>query len=235
MLELFVTSVIAAAYFIESIFGFGGGIMHQAVLANFLDLKTVILLGLYGGTISALFIFLTSIKQLNAKKWIKILVLFVPGVLLGAQFYAVLSMPILLKLFAIALIGIALLSLFFKRLTITGLPARVCLFLGGIMQGCFGTGGPFVILGYRDEFSGKSELRATMAAVFMVSNIIRLVQLGVQGELSGEIAVHYWWLAFAIPLAISLGYLVHLKLNEERFRDGLSVLILIAGAIYLFK
>ena len=44
--------------------------------------------------------------------------------------------------------------------------------LGGFIQGIYTIGGPFVLMGYKDYFSSKQELRSTMAGYFFIINTL---------------------------------------------------------------
>lgn len=109
------------------------------------------------------------------------------------------------------------------------------LFIGGISQGAFGIGGPFVINAIQDEFKNKSELRTTMAVFFTTFNLVRIVQLFLQNQINFDFFGKIWWVIFPIFIAIKLGHKVHLKISEEFLRKSILYITIGAGVKFLIK
>jgi hypothetical protein len=141
----------------------------------------------------------------------------------------------LLKFFAVFLIAYSLYSLAKAELKLPRWLSRFVLFCGGVVQGSYATGGPFVLMGYGGEFAHKSQTRATLAGFFLFANVIRVVQLILMGEFDFSIPVNYWWLVGPIAAAVFGGYAVHKRIDDRFFRLGILVLMFIAGVFYLLK
>jgi uncharacterized membrane protein YfcA len=233
--DILVAIVVVATYCLESIFGFGGGLMAQAILGFHIPVKELIYFGMYAGLCSAIFVFATGYKDFSFKRWLEMAYAAYPGVIVGVIIFSVFSSLWLLKFFAIMLIVVALMSMLLKNFKLNGVASQVGVFMGGLIQGLYSTGGPFILLGFRDRFKNKSELRTTMAAFFITANLLRAFQLLLQGNFEADLYFKYWWAALPIALGVWLGYKIHIKVSEKLFKQGISVLILIAGVIYLFK
>ena len=64
---LLIATSFSLGFFVESIVGFGGGLIAYAILGFFIDLKIMILAGLYIGTISSTYIAYTDFKSFDKK------------------------------------------------------------------------------------------------------------------------------------------------------------------------
>lgn len=235
-LGIIIALIFFTAFLIESVFGFGGLIISFTMLSFLIDTKDMIFLGLYVGTIASAFVIITDHKSFSKKVFLKIFPIALTGTILGVLLFSFLSDIILLKIFALFLFVFSIKSLFFdKNKKPNILLQKTFLFFGGFLQGLFGTGGPFTVIAIRDKFSNKSELRTTMAFFFITFNIIRVIQLTLQNSSDYTYIASYWWLAFVLIFAITIGYKIHLKVNEHYYKIGINVLILLASIILFFR
>ena len=70
-ISLLIATAFSIGFFIESIVGFGGGLISYFILGFFIDLKTMIMAGLYIGTRSSFYIAITDIKNFDKKIFLK--------------------------------------------------------------------------------------------------------------------------------------------------------------------
>lgn len=222
------------AYVIESIFGFGGLVISITILSFFMDIKELIYIGMFIGIIASLSVLLTDNKSFSKKVFIYLFPLAFLGTVIGVFLLSSLSNQIVLKVFGVFLFAFAIKSLFFENMNIKDkLFQNMFIFIGEITQGIFGTGGPFTVMGIKDKFKSKSELRTTMAVFFILFNIIRIIQLWIQDSLNYYPILNYWWISIAVILGILIGYIPHLKISEKYFKKGINVLLLFASIIII--
>ncbi len=105
--------------------------------------------------------------------------------------------------------------------------------MGGFIQGVYTIGGPFVLMGYKDHFSSKQELRSTMAGYFFIINSLRVIFYILLGGSYLEIVSTYYPIAFMVMISVWLGYLVHRKISELLFKKLIIIAILFIGIIIL--
>lgn len=222
-------------YFIESIFGFAGTIISLSLLAYFIDIKDAIYIAMYASSVASLSILISDHKSLNLGELKRVYKLAFPGILIGAASIVWVDSGLLLKIFAAFLILFALNGLFRPHFVFPKIIAGFLTFCGGITQGIYGTGGPFVLMAHRDKFKDKSELRATMAGFFLSANIIRFIQLYAMGDVTLTQVFDAWWVILPVGLAVALGYVIHIKISERYFKIGVMGLLLLAGIVYLLK
>lgn len=222
-------------YLIESTFGFGGAIIALGLLAYFIDIKDILYLVLYGASCASLFVLLSDYKKLNLKELYRVYIFALPGILIGSYLMTVLSSGLLLNIFSIFLIAFSIKNLIGKEFNFPPIISKSFLFSGGVIQGIYGTGAPFILMGTRNTLTDKSEIRSTIAMFLLSTNIIRLIQFYIMGDLEIRQISDHWWIAFPIAIAVAIGYFLHKKISDKFFKKGIMVLLLIVGIAYLIK
>lgn len=232
---LLIATSFSLGFFVESIIGFGGGLIAYSLLGFFIDLKTMILAGLYIGTLSSAHIFLTDRQSFDKKIFLKMLPFSLAGTIIGVLFFSHLSVEILSAAFGILLLALAIKIMFFDHYAFPKFFQKKLIFTGGISHGAFGIGGPFWVNALKGEFKNKSALRTTMAGTFVAFNLIRIMQLSLQKEISLNFFTEIWWTILPVFLAIKLGHLAHLKISEELFKKGIALMTIFASLKFISK
>ena len=230
-ITIYITLALLFGFFIESIFGFAGTVISFAILGFFVDIKTLVTLILYVATIASIFVVATDKHAFSKKEYFIMVKLAIPGAIIGALLFKYLSSEALLKILAVFLLGLALQSFFepkFKNAS-----KKLLLFTSGIIHGIFGLGGVVAIGTMKNSFAHKSQLRVTFAFFFITLNIIRAIQYFLQDTLAYAEIVEFWWIPAPLFFVIWLGHKVHLKISENLFKKGISVLLLISGIFFL--
>ncbi len=222
-------------FFIESIIGFGGGLIAYGILGFFMDIKTMVLAGLYIGTCSSAFILLTDHRSFSKEIFLKNFPICLVGVMIGSFIFSKLDSKTILLIFATTSIILSAKVLFFDDIKFPKLFKNILLLTGGTAQGLFGIGGPFVVNAIKNDFNHKSQLRSTMAVFFVVLNLIRFIQLGIQKTITIGFFSDVWWTIFPVFIAIYFGYKAHKKISEKFFKKLVGAMTLFAGIVFLFK
>ena len=111
---------------------------------------------------------------------------------------------------------------------------RILLFCGGIIQGAFGTGGPFIVIYAAKALPDKSLFRVTLSLLWLVTNSVRLVVWTVQGNVWNREIALVVLAAFPFMIAgVLTGDFLHRKVNELHFRLCVYAVLCIAGAVML--
>lgn len=234
-IAILIATSFSFGFFIESIVGFGGGLIAYAILGFFMDLKEMVLAGLYIGTLSSACIALTDPKSFDTKTFKSLIPLSFIGTMIGAFAFAKLPVTILAFIFGILLIALAIRIMFFEKFIFPKFLKKKLIFLGGFAQGSFGTGGPFWASALSKDFQNKSKLRTTMAATFVIFNFVRVIQLSLEGQLNLEFFSKIWWTIIPVFITIKLGHFVHLKISEEFFKKLIALMTIFAGLKFLTK
>jgi len=222
------------AYAIESIFGFGGTIIFLGLSGFFFDFNSLLKLAMIVGLSSGLAVLIQSYKYASLKHLIKILIYTIPGALIGTYFISYFASDILIKIFALILIVYGCFNLFFPDIKFPQFLKNFFVILGGFIQGIYTIGGPFVLMGYKDYFSSKQELRSTMAGYFFIINSLRAIFFVFLGGSYLEIVKIYYPIALLVMLSVWLGYFIHKQIPEILFKKLIIIAITLIGVLILF-
>jgi uncharacterized membrane protein YfcA len=222
------------AYAIESIFGFGGTIIFLGISGFFFDFNSLLKLAMIVGLSSGLAVLIQSYKYVSFNHLIKILIYTIPGALIGTYFISYFASDILIKIFAIILIIYGCFNLFFPDIRFPQFLKNFFVILGGFIQGIYTIGGPFVLMGYKDYFSSKQELRSTMAGYFFIINTLRAIFFMFLGGSYLEIVKIYYPIALLVMLSVWLGYFIHKQIPEILFKKLIIIAITLIGVLILF-
>jgi len=108
-------------------------------------------------------------------------------------------------------------------------PRAVALLLAGIVHGIFACGGPLLVYVLGRELPDKGRFRATLSAIWLVLNGLLIVNLGLAGDLGRQSLMTSGLLLGSLAGGLVLGELVHVRIDEARFRRAVYVLLLLAG------
>lgn len=108
-------------------------------------------------------------------------------------------------------------------------------FLGGFFSGLFSTGGPLYLIIVKNETSDIKTLRATMFGVLGLITLMRIPVLAFEGILTVNQLYNSLYVLPFFVLAMVLGKLVYLKLNEIFLKRIMLGLLLFSGIMLLTK
>lgn len=231
-------AILLVAYFIRGITGFGSGLVAVPLLALFLPLQFVVPLVLLLDFTASLLIGGLHFKRVQ---WGEIGVLIpfgIIGVVLGTSLLVNLPpepMLVALAAFVFAFAVRSMLNLHGDQPVSRGwaVPASLT---GGTVGGLFGTGGPPYVIYLSHRIRDKSELRATLSALFFTEGLTRIASFLVAGLL----VTPRVWVAYIVALPLVLGALylgghVHVSLSREQMTRLVGVLLLVSSASLLLK
>ncbi len=233
LIALLIATSFSFGFFFESIIGFGGSLIAYSILGFFMDFKQMIIAGLYISTCSSIFIASGDLKSFDKKILKSLIPLAAIGTIFGVLIFSKFSSEILSSILGVLLIILAIKTIFFDRASLPKFLRNKLILLGGIVQGAFGIGGPFIVNAIKDDFKNKSSLRTTMAVFFVIFNLVRFVQLSLQNQLEWEFFRQIFWVIIPVFIAIKLGHKIHLKISEQAFKKGIALMTIFAGIKFL--
>lgn len=227
--------IAAFAYFMESVFGFGGTVIFLGLGGFVLDFKTLLHISMVVSAICSAAILAQTWRHFSGKHFLRIFAVALPFVILGTWLIDALRSLWLLKTFAVLLVVYGLQGLLWPKFKPPRAVSYAFVAGGGLIQGLFTAGGPFILMGYRSFFDNKTQLKATMAAFFLSSNIWRMGQTMFDGSVAPAQLAQALWLGIPVVAGVWLGHHVHLRLSEQSFQRGLMACMIAAGVILLLK
>lgn len=109
------------------------------------------------------------------------------------------------------------------------------LLMGGLAQGLYASGGPFVAYAVDRLGLNRSAFRATLLVVWLVTNSILLTSFALRQQLPPHFAMSFFGFLPLIALGLWLGEKLHHAVSDKSFRRGLYSVLFVAGAILIGK
>jgi uncharacterized membrane protein YfcA len=106
---------------------------------------------------------------------------------------------------------------------------------GGVMQGLYASGGPFVVYYASREIRDKRKFRTTLAMLWLILNVVLVASLALTGKLTRFTLVYSIYLLPAVLLGMGAGMKVHDRVSESTFRRLVYALLVIAGASLAYR
>ena len=106
------------------------------------------------------------------------------------------------------------------------------IFSAGISHGLFASGGPLLVYALAGDALGKARFRATLLSVWLTLNGALTVAFLVDGRLRSALPV-VLWLVPLLPVGMVLGQQLHVRLDEQRFRQLVYALLVLVGLALL--
>jgi len=234
---IYVFAVIAAAYVVRGITGFGSGLIAIPFLAMNLPLATVVPLVVTLDYVASAGQGLKDREHIRWREIVPLLPFSVLGV--GLALYLLKTMDAKLLLHALAVF----ILLFAAYTLLIRIPARnhsrlwaapVGCF-GGLVGTLFGTGGPFYVIYLQLRTLEKSQFRATFAAIFLLDGTYRIAGYLLMGFFNVNLLLLLAVMLPVMAVSIYLGGRIHTTVTQETFKRGISLLLLASGAILLLK
>ena len=230
--------ILAGAYFIRGISGFGSGLLAVPLLAHFLPLTFVVPLILVTDFAASIMLGLHVRQHARWDEIRPLLPFGFLGVIAGTSLLInaprtplLLTLGILVLLFgmrsALNLHG----SQIIHRLW--SIPAGL---IGGTISGLFGTGGPPYVIYLTHRISQPGELRATFTGLFFLEGSSRIITFIFAG-LFNDMALIYTTLA-ALPIiamGLWLGNHVHVGLSKQQMQRLIGGLLIVSGGSLLWR
>lgn len=237
-MELLSLVIITLAFFCESIFGFGGGLISIPLLSFVLGVRDAVTLALIFQFLMGLLIF-HNYKYTNWKVAIPMTIGIVIGGTIGTYTLSLVSDAFLQKFLAVSIFIFLIKMVFFNGFSfgkthqkIWGIIAGL---VGGWVQGVIGTGGPVLSMYLTVATPEKSIFRATLIYLLFVVSATRIVTSFGRGLLTPHL------LSLSLPIipffviAIFVGHFIHAKIAEKYYRYIVYTILFVSAVSMFFK
>ncbi len=238
MKEILSALVIFTTHLLEGITGFGSTVLALPFLNVTLGLRLTVQLLCVLSWSMALYIIIRSWKDILWKEFLFILLWAGLGVPVGIWIFDYLPAEILCILLGIFMVFVGVRGV--KTTCKTPETATVdakrtwlmktLLFAGGVIQGAFGSGGPFVVIYAARALPEKRVFRVTLSLLWLSTNSGRLIYWLIRGELADAALGNALLWAFPVMLAgVIAGDYLHNKVSERNFKIGVYAVLVISG------
>ena len=236
-MEVLFVAIIAFAFFMQSLMGFGGGLISVPLLSLFMPVQEAVILVMFFQVSMGLLIFKTwrDTCWSNVKAMIPATIV---GALLGV--FALKYIPAdAMRLLLAAYIGLHILRTHTKYDPIKFLVekggAHFSGFLGGSMNAMIGGGAPAFIIYLKERSKSSINFRADVTAILFITNIPRIITMGAADMFSSNIILLALYAFPGFLLALFLGQKLHKKVPQTLFFKGVEIILILTAALLCIK
>lgn len=229
-------SIIFIAYTVKGLSGFGSGLIAIPLLAFLFPLTFVVpVLGLlsYGGTLIQSYHFR---KQVSWHDLLPLIPFSIFGIIIAIWLMVNVdanSLVLALGVFVVLYSIYSLLALpVHAGNRVWAIVAGSC---GGMVGALFGTGGPFYVLYLKIRQLDKVQFRATISMIFLIDGGTRITGYAINGLYTEQVLILVVTLLPVLLLGMYVGHHIHIKIDQLRFNQVISVLLLISGMMLIYK
>jgi uncharacterized membrane protein YfcA len=234
--EILIGAVILLASILQGVFGFAFMLIALPLLSFFVSMKVAVpLLSFFLALLSGILAFRFR-EEFDFKNIRSPLIGAIVGIPLGVFFLIAFNDRLIKTVLGILLLVYSTHSLFnrsvfFRFPSWTGYIAG---FFAGALGGAFNITGPPIVFYISTQQWNKSSSVGALNFFFCITSILVLFFHLVIGNITKEIAVAFLKLIPVMIAGMLMGVHIFKKVNEENYRKGLFVLLIIMGVMLLF-
>ncbi|SHH63058.1 sulfite exporter TauE/SafE family protein [Clostridium grantii] len=227
--------VVLITHFIEGITGFGCTVLALPFCVLLVGIKSAVPVLVILAWILALYVIIIDFKNIIWKEFTRIVVFVGIGLPIGMILFSKLPESILKSILGVFMILVSIRGLYTsfkpstKTLSLNKYVMNFILFLGGIIHGAFGSGGPFIVIYAAKALPNKSNFRATICLLWLSLNSVIIVKNISVGAITPDVLK---LLLFTIPFLVVgmlLGNKAHNTIDEKIFIKVVYGVLLISG------
>lgn len=232
--ELIFVLIVFFSNIIQSITGFAGNLLAMPASIQLIGIDNAKVVLNVIGLIWCLLMAIHNYRDINKKELLIIVCWMFIGILAGNYLYQKLPLSFLKHFYAVMIIIIAIKGFSLKRkLDIPHWIMPIILLFAGVIHAMFISGGALLVIYVLRRISDKSELRATLTAIwFLLNGYIMVVQVRKHAFTPMNIRLTLLCIP-AIIVAILIGNKIHDRINPKAFMFLTNILLLISGVILL--
>jgi len=228
--------ILFVAYVIKGLSGFGSGLVAIPLLAFFLPLPFIVpVLALlsYTGTV---YQSVTYRRDVVWRDLWPLLPFSLAGITIALWLLVNADVTVLTFMLGVFIFCYAVYSLLPHDIKsgsrFWAVPAGA---FAGLIGALFGTGGPFYVLYLKMRKVTKQQFRATITMIFLVDGGIRIFGYFYSDLFTIKMLVLALLLLPVLMLAMYVGQHIHIKINDRRFNQVVSTLLLMSGLSLAIK
>jgi uncharacterized membrane protein YfcA len=235
---ILVPLIIAVAFFGESVFGFGGGLISVPLISLLLGVKEAATIVLVFQTCMGLLIF-KSYKRIDWKDANPLTLGALIGVTIGTLLLSRASTSFLQLFLAVSIFTFLIKTIWFNGFTLGHESSKIAAtgagFGGGIFQGLVGMGGPILTMYLSVASPNKLAMRATLIYVAFISSIVRL-GISIPKQLFTDQVIHFSLISIpSFLIAIFVGQNIHHKVSDYYYKKSIELILAFAALTLVCK
>ena len=239
MIVLIAGCIVFTTFTVEGVAGFGSTVMALPFVSMLIGIDKAVPLLSSMSVLLSIFIVLRSWRNVDLKEYGFILLHVIPGVPVGLFFMEYLPKAALIGLldfFRFFVGGRGLYNVFKKPLAPPlipvkkGIGSRFILFIGGIIQGAFSSGGPIVVMYASKAITEKSKFRAILSSLWLTTNTVMVTKWTLSGKVwTPQLGKMLLCILPFILCGMIFGDFLHNKVDQKKFTLLVYSVLIIAA------
>lgn len=230
-------SILALAYIIRGMAGFGSGLIAIPLLSLMMPLTVVVPMMVLLDYLVSLAQGIKNRDQILWKELLPLIPFSMVGVVVAILFLPMSDGLLLSKAMGIFIILFALYTLsgFTFRTGVSKAWSGLAGLSGGMIGTLFGTGGPLYVTYFKARGLDKAVFRTTLAVTFLLDGIGLIAGFGSAGYLNMNLLT---LLFISLPVMVVFVYIgghVHTRISQAQFQKAISVLLILSGTVLLLR
>lgn len=219
-------AIIFLAFFTESVVGFGSTVITVSLAAHFIDLDVILPAFVPVGVLLSTTLVVRNFEHVDRQfLWSRIGPAMAVGMAVGMAIFRMVDSKSLLTVFGVFVTAVSLRELVLalkkdaaKPRKLPALGSFLFLMGGGVIHGMFGSGGPLVVYVVGREIFSKAVFRATLSALWLVSNLVLIVGYVQSDMVTAQTMKLSAMMLPPLLLGMVLGERAHGAVNERTFK-----------------
>ena len=230
---------------LEAVTGFGSTVIAVPFMAMLTDLDTAKAVGVTHTWLLVIYVIAVSWRKIVWKEFGFIVLYVLIGLPFGFLLYGKLDSTYLMGILAVFMIGVGINGIYTTQrsrrqaIVLTepvnkSLLMRFILFLGGVIHGAFGTGGPLIVIYAAQALKDKTLFRTCLCLLWLCLNTVLLIQFTVSGVWTKNNSTPLYATVATLPflfIGIMVGNYLHHRVSEYVFRLIMFALLLGTGLV----
>lgn len=242
MIVFIAGAIVFTTFTVEGIAGFGATVMALPFIAMLIGIDKAVPMLSSMGVLLSLFIVIRSWRNIDWREYGFIVLHVGLGVPMGLFMMDYLPKNWLIGLLVCFMffVGVRGLLSVWRPAQSTGMQtpgkkgvlSRIILFVGGVIQGAFSSGGPVVVMYASKAMTEKSKFRAVLSTLWLTTNTIMVTKWTLSGKVwtpqLGKMIL------CALPFIICgmiFGDFLHHRVNQRKFTILVYSVLIIAGVV----
>lgn len=233
---LMIAGVVFLAMLVQSLTGFGSGLVSMPLLIAIIGLKDAVPFMAVLGLFFDLVLFIHYRKAIDLAVVLKLSIPALVSIPLGIIGLRVFNETVMLGALGFIVLGYALYALLNFRVPKLKSPywAYGAGFLGGLLGGAYNIPGPPVIIYADSQQWPIDEFKGNLQGFFFVIFSVAVISHGMAQNLSPSVFINSILVLPALLLGYWAGIRLEKKLNPVQFRKAVLFLLLVIGARLVF-
>jgi len=234
-MEFIVIPIMGFAAFVQTVIGFGSGLIAMPLLIQAIGLETAAPAFALMGQVAGISIIMRYYKWFEFKEVRIVLVGGLIAIPAGIILAGIIDQQIAMAGLGIVTIGYAVMTL--AEFKLKEIPKRWGVFFGmfsGLLHGAYNTGGPPLVIYATSRRWQPFTFKGNMQVMFFIMGVSVIAGHFLNGNMTEQAFLYFLLMIPGVALGQIVGFFLDRFIKPEPFRKGTLILLVILGLSLIF-